>query len=165
MASTDEHGIRMRTLEGGLEIRDERFCIIAARFNEAIVDRLLDGAVDTLRQHGAEASQVLVLRVPGAFELPQAARRVAVLKKCDAIIALGAVIRGATPHFEYVSGECAAGLNRVAHDTGLPVAFGVLTCDTTEQALERAGPKAGNKGVEAALTAIEMASLFRQLDD
>ena len=154
----------MRTIEGQLAIRDARFCVIAARFNEAIVDRLTDGAVSTLQRLGVEASQIHLLRVPGAFELPLAAQRAAQTRQYDAIIALGAVIRGATPHFDYVSGQCAAGLQRVSLDTGLPVTFGVLTCDSIEQALERAGTKAGNKGDDAAMTAVEMVSLLRQID-
>lgn len=154
----------MRSIEGQLAIRDARFCVIAARFNEAIVDRLTDGALSTLQRLGVEPSQIHLVRVPGAFELPLAAQRAAKTRQYDAIIALGAVIRGATPHFDYVSGQCAAGLQRVSLDTGLPVSFGVLTCDSIEQALERAGTKAGNKGADAAMTAIEMVSLLRQID-
>lgn len=154
----------MRSIEGNLIVGDARFCVIAARFNEAIVHRLLEGAVDTLTRHGADDSQIHVVRVPGALELPLAAREAARGRQYEAILALGAVIRGATPHFDYVCGEAASGLNRVSLEYGLPVAFGVLTCDTIEQAIERSGTKAGNKGVDAALTAIEMVNLLRQLN-
>lgn len=154
----------MRTFEGSLIIRDERFGIVAARFNDAIVERLLAGAVDTLQRHGADEVQIHIARVPGAFELPLAVRRMALTRNYEGIIALGAVIRGATPHFDYVCGEAAAGLQRVSLETGVPVGFGVLTCDTIEQAVERAGSKAGNKGMDAALTVIEMVSLLRQID-
>jgi 6,7-dimethyl-8-ribityllumazine synthase len=154
----------MRTIEGQLAIRDARFCIIAARFNEAIVDRLTEGAVNTLERLGLDSSQIHLLRVPGAFELPLAAQRAAQTRQYDAIVALGAVIRGSTPHFDYVCAQSAAGLARVSLDTGLPVSFGVLTCDSIEQAMERAGTKAGNKGADAVMTAVEMVSLLRQLD-
>jgi 6,7-dimethyl-8-ribityllumazine synthase len=154
----------MRTIEGQLAIRDARFCVISARFNEAIVDRLTDGAVTTLQRLGVEPGEIHLLRVPGAFELPLAAQRAAKTRQYDGIVALAAVIRGATPHFDYVSGQCAAGLSRVSLDADIPVSFGVLTCDSIEQALERAGTKAGNKGADAAMTAIEMVSLLRQLD-
>jgi 6,7-dimethyl-8-ribityllumazine synthase len=153
----------MDVIEGQLVVRDARFCVIAARFNETIVTRLLDGAVDTLRRHGVDDAYIQVVRVPGAFELPSVAQRVARTRQYDGIIALGAVIRGATPHFDYVCGECAAGLNRVSLENDVPVSFGLLTCDTIEQAVERSGTKAGNKGSEAALTAIEMVSLFQRL--
>ena len=153
----------MRSIEGNLIVGDARFCVIAARFNEAIVDRLLGGAIDTLTRHGADDSQVHVVRVPGAFELPLAAHEAARGRQYDAIIALGTVIRGATPHFDYVCGEAASGLNRVSLEYGLPVAFGLLTTDTVEQAVERSGTKAGNKGADAAMTAIEMVNLLRQL--
>lgn len=154
----------IRSSEGQLVVRDERFCIVAARFNESIVERLVSGAVDALRRHGAGDAQMHIVRVPGAFELPLAAERVAKLHQYDAIVALGAVIRGATPHFDYVCSHAAAGLGRVSLDFGLPVSFGLLTCDTIEQAVERSGTKAGNKGTDAALTAIEMVSLVRQLE-
>ena len=154
----------MQTIEGNLTIRDERFCIVAARFNDTVVQRLVEGAADALRRHGAGDSQIRLLRVPGAFELPLAVQRVAVTRQFDGIIALGVVIRGATPHFDYVCSEAASGLQKVMLETGLPVGFGVLTCDTIEQAVERAGTKAGNKGVEAAMTTIEMVNLLRQID-
>ncbi len=153
----------MRKTEGQLVVRDERFCIIAARFNETIVERLLQGAVDALKRHGADDTQIDLVRVPGAMELPLAAQRVARSRQYEGIVALGAVIRGATPHFDYVCGECASGLSRVGLEADIPIGFGVLTTDTIEQALERSGTKAGNKGADAALTTIEMASLLRQL--
>ena len=153
----------IRTLQGDLLARDLRFAIVAARFNEAIVEHLVRGAVDALVRHGASERQIEVIRVPGAFDLPFIARRVALAKRADAIVALGCVIRGATPHFEYVAGQCASGLARAADDSGIPIAFGVLTTDTIEQAVERAGTKAGNKGADAAMVALEMANLLRRL--
>ena len=153
----------IRTLQGDLLARDLRFAIVAARFNEAIVENLVRGAVDALVRHGASERQIEVIRVPGAFDLPFIARRVALAKRADAIVALGCVIRGATPHFEYVAGQCAAGLARAADDSGVPIAFGVLTTETIEQAVERAGTKAGNKGADAAMVALEMANLLRRL--
>ena len=154
----------IKTVEGELIIRGARFCIIASRFNSFIVDSLVDGAVDALQRHGAEAKDIELVRVPGAFEMPLAAQRIAAKKQYDAIIALGAVIRGGTPHFEYVAGECTKGLASVSAQHDVPVAFGVLTVDTIEQAIERAGTKAGNKGVEAAMSAIEMVNLLKALD-
>ena len=138
--------------------------IVAARFNDMIVDSLIRGAVDALLRHGATEKQIEIIRVPGAYDLPFVVRRVAASKRYDAVVALGAVIRGATPHFDHVAGQCAAGLARAADDTGVPVAFGVLTTDTIEQAIERAGTKAGNKGADAALCALELANLLRRLD-
>jgi 6,7-dimethyl-8-ribityllumazine synthase len=154
----------IRTLNGDLVARDLRFAIVAARFNDMIVDSLIRGAVDALLRHGAGEKQIEIVRVPGAFDLPFVVKRVAVSKRYDAVVALGAVIRGATPHFEHVAGQCAAGLARAADETGVPVAFGVLTTDTIEQAIERAGTKAGNKGADAALCALELANLLRRLD-
>jgi 6,7-dimethyl-8-ribityllumazine synthase len=154
----------MRTLEGQLTVRDAKFCVVAARFNERIVEDLVRGALDALKRHGVPDSAVDLVRVPGAFELPLAAQRLAVAEKYDAVIALGCVIRGGTPHFEYVAGECAAGLTRVALKFDVPVCFGVLTTDTVEQARERAGGKEGNKGADAAMTAIEMVQVLRQID-
>ncbi|MFW2403112.1 MAG: 6,7-dimethyl-8-ribityllumazine synthase [Gammaproteobacteria bacterium] len=153
----------MKSTEGQLVVRDERFCIIAARFNETIVDRLVQGAVDALKRHGADETQIGIVRVPGAVELPLAAQRVAKTRQYDGIIALGTVIRGATPHFDYVCSECASGLTRVSLEHDIPIGFGVLTTENIEQALERSGTKAGNKGVDAALTTIEMVSLLRQI--
>lgn len=152
---------RIRTIEGKLSARDLRFGIVAARFNDFIVDRLIGGAVDTLVRHGAAEADLTLIRVPGAWELPLAAKRMAASRRYDAIVALGAVIRGATPHFDYVAGECAKGIFQASFTHDLPVAFGVLTTDTIEQAIERAGTKAGNKGAEAAVSAIEMADLLR----
>ncbi len=141
-----------------------RFGIVVSRFNNFIVDRLLEGCLDTLARMGVAPADITVVRVPGAFEMPVAARRMADSGNFDALIALGAVIRGATPHFDYVAGECSKGLAAVSASSGLPLAFGVLTVDTIEQAIERAGTKAGNKGADAAQTAIEMVSLLRSLD-
>jgi 6,7-dimethyl-8-ribityllumazine synthase len=154
----------IRTVNGDLVARDLRVAIVASRFNDMIVDSLVRGAVDALLRHGASEKQVELIRVPGAFDLPFVVRRVAASKRYDAVVALGAVIRGATPHFDYVAGQCAAGLARVAEETGVPVAFGVLTTETIEQAIERAGTKAGNKGADAALCALELANLLRRLD-
>jgi 6,7-dimethyl-8-ribityllumazine synthase len=154
----------MRVVEGQLVVRDARFTIVAARFNELIVERLVAGAVDALRRHGAEESAIQLVRVPGAFELPLVARRLARTRRADAIIALGAVIRGQTPHFDFVCSECAAGLRAVSLEYELPVGFGVLTCDSVDQAMDRAGGKAGNKGADAALATLEMLNLLRQLE-
>jgi len=154
----------VRTLNGDLVARDLRFAVVAARFNDMIVDSLIRGAVDALLRHGAAEKQIDLIRVPGAYDLPFIVRRVAASKRYDAIVALGAVIRGATPHFDHVAGQCASGLARAAEESGVPVAFGVLTTDTIEQAIERAGTKAGNKGADAALCALELANLLRRLD-
>jgi 6,7-dimethyl-8-ribityllumazine synthase len=155
---------RINTLEGRLDATDLRFGIVAARFNEFIVARLLDGAVDTLVKHGATPADIEVVRVPGAFEMPLALQRLAQSRRHDALIALGCVIRGATPHFEYVSGEASRGIGQASLKHDLPIGFGLLTVDTIEQAIERAGTKAGNKGADAALSAIEMATLLRQME-
>ena len=154
----------IKTIEGGLTIRGARFGIIASRFNSFIVDSLVDGAIDALKRHGAEDGNIQLVKVPGAFEMPLVASRMAAKKEYDAIIALGAVIRGGTPHFEYVAGECTKGLAAVSAQHDVPVAFGVLTVDSIEQAIERAGTKAGNKGVEAAMSAIEMVNLLQNLE-
>ncbi len=153
----------LRVIEGALQARGLRFAIVASRFNDFVVERLIEGAVAALRGHGAEDAAIELVRVPGAFDLPAVARAVAASRRADAIIALGAVIRGETAHFDYVAGECAAGLARVASDCGVPVAFGVLTTDTVEQAADRAGGKAGNRGADAARAAIRLASLRQQL--
>jgi 6,7-dimethyl-8-ribityllumazine synthase len=155
---------KTRTLEGARAGKGMRIAIVAARFNHFVVDKLLDGALKTLAEGGVRPEDVDVVRVPGAFEIPLAAKRLAADKRHDAVIALGAVIRGGTPHFEYVAGECARGVAQAALDTGVPVVFGVLTCDTVEQANERAGGPAGNKGADAAAAALEMADLLRKLD-
>lgn len=154
----------IRKLEGDLVARDLRFAIVAARFNDFVVDRLVDGAVDALVRHGASEKNIELIRVPGAFDMPLAVRKVAQSRRYDAIVALGAVIKGATAHFDYVAGECSSGLARAALDSGVPVGFGVLTTDTLEQAIDRAGAKAGNKGADAALAALEMANLLKRLD-
>jgi 6,7-dimethyl-8-ribityllumazine synthase len=152
-------------IEGDLQARDLKFTIVAARFNDFVVERLIDGAVDALRQHGAEPALLELVRVPGAFDLPLVVRRITESGRSDAIIALGAVIRGETAHFEYVAGECASGLSRVADDTGVPVAFGVLTTDTVEQEADRAGGKFGNRGADAAQAAIRLATLLKKPGD
>jgi 6,7-dimethyl-8-ribityllumazine synthase len=153
----------LKTIEGDLTARGLRFGVVLARFNGFIGDRLLEGAIDILVRHGATPSDIELVRTPGAYELPLALKVMAASKKYDALIALGAVIRGETPHFEYVAGECAKGLSQVMMQYDLPVAFGVLTVDTVQQAIERAGSKAGNKGADAALSAIEMANLLKRL--
>jgi len=150
--------------EGELVIRDARIALLVSRFNSFVVESLLDGAIDTLKRHGADERDLEIVRVPGAYEMPIAAKRLAASKRFEAIIALGAVIRGGTPHFEYVAGECTKGLSSVSLKYDIPIAFGVLTVDTIEQAIERAGTKAGNKGGEAAMSAIEMINLLRSLD-
>ena len=154
----------VRTIEGMLHAGEARFCLLVARWNSYIVDSLEKGALDALRRHGVSDERLTIVRVPGAFEMPVAAERIAARGAHDAIVALGAVIRGGTPHFDYVAGECVKGLAQVGLKYAVPVAFGVLTVDTIEQAIERAGTKAGNKGAEAALSALEMVSLFTQLD-
>ena len=150
-------------IEGGLNAQGLRFAIVLSRFNSLITDRLLAGACDVLARSGANLDEVEIVKVPGAWELPLAARTLALHKRHDALIALGAVIRGDTPHFDYVAGHAASGLAAVQQETGIPIAFGVLTTNTLEQAIDRAGAKAGNKGADAAMTAIEMANLLRRL--
>lgn len=152
-----------KTIEGEFSVRNARFGIVQGKFNEIITDRLLQGALDTLRRHGMDTSKIEVAMVPGAFEIPLTIKRMALTGKFDALIALGCVIRGATPHFDYVAGECASGIARVSLESDIPIGFGVLTVDTIEQAIERAGGKAGNKGVDAALAAIETLSVLRQI--
>jgi 6,7-dimethyl-8-ribityllumazine synthase len=168
----------INTLAGDLHAGKLRFAIAAARFNDFVVDRLVDGAVEALKRQGASEGNITVARVPGAYELPVLVKKLAASGRYDAVIALGAVIRGATAHFDFVAGECASGLTRASLDTGVPVAFGVLTTDTVEQAMERAGSQVGvatsttdthletltgNKGADAALCAIEMANLLRAI--
>lgn len=153
----------MNTTEGTYAAGGFRFALVVSRFNEYITKRLQEGALDCLLRHGAADDDLHLVKVPGAFELPYAAKRLAASHSYDAVIALGAVIRGATPHFEYVAGEAARGIAVASLETGVPIIFGVLTANTVEQAIDRAGGKGGNKGVEAALSAIEMASLFAQL--
>jgi 6,7-dimethyl-8-ribityllumazine synthase len=149
--------------EGNLDAKGQKIGIVVSRFNSFICERLLEGAVDALVRHGASDSDIKVARVPGAFEIPMAARKMAESGKYDALICLGAVIRGSTPHFDYVAAEVSKGVASVSLESGVPIAFGVLTTDTIEQAVERAGTKAGNKGFEAAVTAIETVNLFRAL--
>ena len=154
------------SIEGTLVVpKGARFAIVAARFNSFIVERLVDGALDALKRHGAESDNITVVRVPGAWEIPFACARLANSDKLDAVIALGAVIRGSTPHFEHVSNEVSKGVAQVALSSGTPVSFGVLTTDTIEQAIERAGTKAGNKGFDAAVAAIELVSLGHALEE
>ena len=153
-----------RMIEGELLARDLRFAFIAARFNDFVVEPLIRGALDALKRHGATEKQIEIVRVPGAFDIPIVARKLALSRRYDALIALGAVVRGQTPHFDYVAGECAGGVSRIALESGIPIAFGVLTTDTMEQAVDRAGGKAGNKGADCALVALEMANLLRRLD-
>ncbi len=150
-------------IEGNLDASGLSFGIIVSRFNSFISERLLEGAVDALIRHGANESDITVARIPGAFEIPLTAQAMAESKKFDAVICLGAVIRGATPHFNYVSSEVSKGIASVSLQTGIPVAFGILTTDTIEQAVERAGTKAGNKGFDAAVTAIETVNVLKVL--
>lgn len=150
----------MKTVEGDLIAKGSKFAIVVGRWNAFVVESLLEGAIDSLKRHGVKEADITIVRAPGAFEIPLVVKKVAATKKYDAIIALGAVIRGGTPHFEYVAGECVKGLAQVGLDQDIPVSFGVLTVDTIEQAIERSGCKAGNKGEEAALSALEMVNLL-----
>ena len=152
-----------RTIEGNIDARGLKFAIIAARFNSFIVERLLEGAMDALRRTGADLEDLTIVKVPGSWEMPVVAAELARQKRYDGIICLGAVIRGETPHFDYVAGNSASGLATISAETGVPIAFGVLTTNTVEQAVDRAGAKAGNKGFDAAMTAIEMAQLLKSL--
>jgi len=152
----------LKTYEGKLIAGDLKIGIVAARFNEFITSKLIGGALDALRRHGLDEDDIELAWVPGAFEIPLVAKKMAQLNRFDAIICLGAVIRGATPHFDYVSSEVSKGVANVGLETGTPIIFGVLTTDTIEQAIERAGTKAGNKGFDAAVTAIETANLLKQ---
>lgn len=151
------------TIEGNLDARGLKFAIVVARFNSFITDNLLNGAIDALIRSGCDQEDMEIVKVPGSWELPVATQTLAGFKRHDAIIALGAVIRGDTPHFDYVAGQAASGLAAVQIDSGIPVAFGVITTNTVEQAIDRAGAKSGNKGFDAAMTAIEMANLMRRL--
>ena len=152
-----------KIIEGHLEAKDLRFGLLVSRFNSFVSDRLVEGAVDALIRHGAKQEDITTVRVPGAFEIPPAAKQMAASGRFDAIVCLGAVIRGATPHFDYVSAEVSKGVASVSMESSIPVTFGVLTTDTIEQAIERAGSKAGNKGFDAAVAAVEMANLYRAL--
>ncbi|MFC1884735.1 6,7-dimethyl-8-ribityllumazine synthase [Thermodesulfobacteriota bacterium] len=152
-----------RLLEGKLSAEGLRFAIVVSRFNDFISSRLVEGAIDALQRHGLKGEDVAVAKVPGAFEIPLAAKKLCQTGKFDAVICLGAVIRGATPHFEYVAAEVSKGIANVALESSVPVTFGVLTTDNLEQAIERAGSKSGNKGFEAAMAAVEMVDLFKQI--
>ncbi|HAK87576.1 MAG TPA: 6,7-dimethyl-8-ribityllumazine synthase [Nitrospiraceae bacterium] len=153
----------MKIIEGELQAKDIKFGIIVSRFNDFITSRLLDGAVDALVRHGAKEDDIEVVKVPGAFEIPLVAKKMAAKGSYGAVICLGTVIRGATPHFDYVASEVSKGIASASLETGVPIAFGVITSDTIEQAVERAGTKAGNKGWDAALTAIEMAQVLKKI--
>jgi len=153
----------VKTIEGQLIAKGKKFAIVISRFNDFISKRLLEGAVDTLLRHGAKEGEIEAVWVPGAFEIPLAANKIARSKKFDAVICLGTVIKGSTPHFEYVSGEAAKGVAKVSMDSGIPVIFGVITAENLEQAIERAGSKDGNKGRDAAMSAIEMANLLENI--
>lgn len=153
----------MKKYEGELQAKGLKFAVIVSRFNEFITNKLLDGAVDALLRHGSSEENIDIIKVPGSFEIPLAAKKIAKKKSYDAIICLGTIIRGATPHFEYVASEAAKGIALVSLEAEIPVAFGVITADTIEQAIERAGTKSGNKGWDAALVAIEMAQLLKKL--
>lgn len=153
----------MKKYEGELQAKGLKFAVIVSRFNEFITNKLLDGAVDALLRHGSSEENIDIIKVPGSFEIPLAAKKIAKKKSYDAIICLGTIIRGATPHFEYVASEAAKGIALVSLEAEIPVAFGVITADTIEQAIERAGTKSGNKGWDAALVAVEMAQLLKKL--
>jgi len=153
----------VKVMKGQLVITGKRFGIVGARFNELITEKLIDGAIDTLMRHGVEEKEIEVVWAPGSFEIPYVAQKMAKSRKYDAVICLGAVIRGTTPHFEYIASEVAKGIARISLDTGVPVIFGIITADNLEQALERAGVKSGNKGRDAALSAIEMVNLFEEM--
>jgi 6,7-dimethyl-8-ribityllumazine synthase len=152
-----------RLIEGEISGKGIRFAIVVSRFNDFVSQRLLDGALDALKRHGASDDQIDVVKVPGAFEIPAMAKRLSSDSQFDCVICLGAVIRGATPHFEYISSQVARGIASVALESRIPIAFGVITCDTLEQAIERAGAKSGNKGWDAAMSAMEMVNLFKAL--
>jgi len=154
---------KVKSIEGDLQARGARFGIVLGRFNSFIGEPLLSGAIDVLLRHGVDEGNIEVVRVPGAHEIPLAAKRMAVSGNYDAIVALGAVIRGATPHFDYVAGECSKGLAQISLEQDIPVGFGVLTVDSIEQAIERAGTKAGNKGADAALAALEMVNVLKEI--
>ena len=153
----------IKTIEGDFTGTDGKFALVVGRWNSFVVEHLLEGAIDALKRHGVADDQLTIVRAPGAFEIPLVVKKVAETGNYDAIVALGAVIRGGTPHFEYVAGECTKGIAQVSMEHGVPVAFGVLTVDSIEQAVERSGTKAGNKGAEAALSALEMVSLIGKI--
>jgi 6,7-dimethyl-8-ribityllumazine synthase len=153
----------IKTIEGNFTASTGKYALVVGRWNSFVVEHLKEGAIDSLRRHGVSDDNITVIYAPGAFEIPLVCKKAASSGNYDAVIALGAVIRGGTPHFEFVAGECVKGLSQVINETGIPVAFGVLTVDTIEQAVERSGTKAGNKGEEAALSALEMVSLLPQI--
>ena len=156
----------MNIIEGNIRATGKKFALVVSRFNSFVVESLVDGALDALERHGEVNEQdITLVRVPGAYELPIAAKKLAEQNKYDAIIALGAVIRGGTPHFEFVAGECNKGLAQVSYDFGIPVSFGVITTDSIEQAIERSGTKAGNKGAEAAVSALEMVNVLANIEE
>lgn len=155
--------MQIKQVEGALNAKDSRFALVVSRFNDFIGQKLVEGAVDCIRRHGGSEENITIYRCPGAFELPMLAKKVALTGKYDAIIALGAIIRGSTPHFDVIAAEATKGIAQVSLETGVPVAFGVLTTENLEQAIERAGTKAGNKGFDAAMTAIEMVNLYRNI--
>ncbi|EXJ10365.1 6,7-dimethyl-8-ribityllumazine synthase [Nitrincola nitratireducens] len=161
---TEREAMSVKVYEGDFVSADGQYAIVVGRFNAFVVESLLQGALDTLKRHGVKDENIRIVRVPGAFEIPLAVKKIASQKKDDAIIALGAVIRGGTPHFEYVSAESSKGVAQVMMDFDIPVANGILTVNSIEQAIERSGTKAGNKGAEAAMSALEMVSLMRQLE-
>ena len=155
--------MHIKTIEGMMDAKGLKFALVAARFNDFIVDRLVGGAVDYLVRNGASREDLTLIRIPGAFEMPLVARKLAASGEYSGVVCLGAVIRGATPHFDFVSGECAKGIAQASLETNVPIGFGVLTCDSLEQAIERAGSKAGNKGVEAASAVLETVRVMEQL--
>lgn len=155
--------MQIKQIEGALGAQDTRFALVVSRFNDFIGQKLVEGAIDCILRHGGAEENIAIYRCPGAFELPMVAKKVALSGKYDAIVTLGAVIRGSTPHFDVIAAEATKGIAQVALDTGVPIAFGVLTTENLEQAIERAGTKAGNKGFDAAMTAIEMVNLYRQI--
>lgn len=155
--------MQIRQIEGQLHVQGARFALVVSRFNDFIAQKLAEGAIDCIRRHGGTDESVTIYRCPGAFELPMVAKKVALSGNYDAIIALGVIIRGSTPHFDVIAAEATKGIAQVSLDTMIPVAFGVLTTENIEQAIERAGTKAGNKGFDAAMTAIEMVNLYRQI--
>jgi 6,7-dimethyl-8-ribityllumazine synthase len=153
----------MKIIEGELQAKGLKFGVVVSRFNDFITNKLLDGALDALLRHGAKEEDIVIIKVPGSFEIPMVARRLALKGTYNALICLGTIIRGATPHFEYIAAEVSKGIASASMETGLPIAFGIITSDTIEQAIERAGTKSGNKGWNAAITAIEMAQLLKKL--
>lgn len=153
----------VKRIEGQLIAKGKKFGIVASRFNDFITKQLIEGCIDTLTRHGAEEEKIELVMVPGAFEIPIIAQRLAKSKMFDAVVCLGTIIRGSTPHFDYIASEASKGIAKVALDTGTPVIFGVITADTIEQAIERAGTKEGNKGKDAAISAIEMSNLMKEL--